>query len=84
MGAISPGGVVLPGFEAEFVLELERHVKPGRRTRGLALVQPLLGSPVGVEGDLIAALQEAMRREESCLSGTDDGDAAHSALLEFA
>ena len=77
MHAIALGGILLPMIEAELALELERLMKARRGAGRSALVEPLLGRPVGIKRDPITGVDESVGRKQPGLARADNGDAAH-------
>jgi hypothetical protein len=77
MHALAFGCVFLPVIEAEFALELERLVEASRGAGRPALVEPLLGRPVGIKRHSVSCIDEGVSRKEPGLARADNGDAAH-------
>ena len=84
MHALALGRARFPMVEAELALEFERGVEARGRAGRPALVQPLIGSAVGIERDLVAGLEQAVGREQPGLTRADNGDIAHSPLPDRA
>jgi hypothetical protein len=75
--AFAFGRVPFPVIEAKFALVLQRDMKARGGAGRPALIEPLVGRSIGIKRHAISGVDEAMSRDKTGLTRTDDGDVPH-------
>ena len=71
------GRVPFPVIEAKFALVLQRDIKARGGAGRPAFIEPLVGRSIGIKRHAVSGVDEAMSREKTGLTRTDDGDVPH-------